>query len=195
MAYLKENYYYIVKMLLNQFGATFLGLMMSLVTSRGMEEPNWYLVIAGSVLAIFLYFYLQYSVMWDLGARDIIRVEAKRAKYKPFTGLWMTALSNIPNALIAIGIIIGTVFGTKTGAFRYEWAGNIGFVCRIIGSLWEAMFNGFVMRFSPHNPIIWVLMLIPPLLAGELGYYAGLKGFAPIGLLGVKSKNNKKNKK
>ena len=194
MAYLKENYYYIVKMLLNQFGAAILGIMMSLVTSGGMDEPNWYLVLAGSTLAIFLYVYLQYSVMWDLGARDIIRVEAKRAKYKPFTGLWMTALANIPNALIAIGVVIGSLFGSVGGIAQMEWAGSVGVVCRAIGVFWEAMFNGFVMRFSPRNPIVWVLMLIPPLLAGGGGYFAGLKGFAPIGLLGIKPKNKDKKK-
>ena len=192
MAYLKENYYYIVKMLLNQFGATFLGLMMSLVTSRGQDEPNWYLVLAGSTLAIILYVYLQYNVMWDLGARDIIRVEAKRAPYKPLTGLWMTALANIPNALIAIGVVIGSLFGSVDGLSQMEWAGSVGVVCRTVGIFWEAMFNGFVMRFSPHNPIIWVLMLIPPLLAGGFGYFAGLKGFAPIGLLGIKPRNEDK---
>ena len=189
MAYLKENYYYIVKMLLNQFGATFLGLMMSLVTSRGMGEANPVLVLGGSLLAIILYVYLQYTVMWDLGARDIIRVEGKRAEYKPFIGLKMTALANIPNAVIALGVVIGSVFGSENGLAQLEWAGSIGVVCRAIGIFWEAMFNGFVMLFAPHNPIIWVLMLIPPLFAGGMGYFAGLKGFAPIGLLGIKPKN------
>lgn len=194
MAYLKENYYILVKMTLNQFGAAFLGLMLSLSTSRGLGEPNWILVLAGSTLAILLYMYLQYTVMWDLGARDIIRIEAKRAEYRPLLGLGMTALANIPNALVALGVVIGSVFGSENGLCQFEWAGSIGVVCRAIGAFWEAMFNGFVMRFSPHNPIIWVLMLIPPLVAGGLGYYAGMKGFAPVGLLGIRPKKDKDKK-
>lgn len=194
MKYLKENYYYIIKMLLNQFGATFLGLMLSLATSKGQGEPNWILVLAGSSLAILLYMYLQYTVMWDLGARDIIRVEAHRAEYKPFIGLKMTMLANIPNALIAVGVIIGSLFGSESGFTQYEWAGSIGVVCRAIGACWEAMYNGFVMNFAPHNPFVWLLMLVPPLFAGGMGYFAGMKGFAPIGLLGIKDKN-KNNKK
>ena len=189
MKYLKENYYYIIKMLLNQFGATFLGLMLSLATSKGQGEPNWLLVLAGSSLSILLYMYLQYTVMWDLGARDIIRVDSHRAEYKPLTGLKMTMIANIPNALIAVGVVIGSLFGAENGITQFEWAGSIGVICRAIGAFWEAMYNGFVMRFAPHNPYVWILMLVPPLLAGCFGYYAGLKGFAPIGLLGIKNKN------
>ena len=191
MKYLKENYYYIIKMLLNQFGAAFLGFMLSAATSNGMGEPNWILVLAGSSLAILLYMYLQYTVMWDLGARDIIRIEANRAKYKPLVGLKMVALANIPNMLIAIGVIIGSLFGSIYGISQYKWAGSIGVVCRAIGSFWEGMYNGYLMRFAPHNPYVWVLMLVPPLLAGGIGYIAGMKGFAPIGLLGIKNKDKK----
>ena len=192
MKYLKENYYYVVKMLLNQFGAAFLGLMLSLATSKGQGEPMWWLVLAGSSLSILLYMYLQYTVMWDLGARDIIRVEAHRAEYKPLTGLKMTAVANIPNILIAVGVLIGSLLGSETGLAQLEWAGSIGVVCRAIGAFWEAMYNGFLMKFAPHNPYVWILMLVPPLAAGGLGYYAGMKGFAPIGLLGIKSRNNDK---
>lgn len=195
MDYVKKNSYYIVKLLLNQFGAAFLGLMLSLWSSKGDGEPTWWLVIASSVLAILLYVYLQYTIMWDLGARDIIRVESKRMDYKPLTGLKMTVFANIPNAVIAVGVLIGSTLGSSTGPFKFEWAGNIGVVCRTIGAFWEAMYNGFVMRFSPHNPIIWIIMLIPPMLAGTLGYYAGLKGFAPIGILGIKQKKNQDSEK
>ncbi len=194
MSYIKENSYIFVKMTLNQFGATFLGLMLSLSTSRGLGEPNWMLVLAASTLAILLYMYLQYTVMWDLGARDIIRVEGKRMEYKPLIGLKMTAIANIPNALIAIGVLLGSILGSERGLCQYEWAGSIGVICRAIGAFWEAMYNGYVMRFAPRNPIIWVLMLIPPLVAGGLGYLAGLKGFAPVGLLGIKPKKKKDKK-
>ena len=189
---MKENYYYIIKMLLNQFGAAFLGLMLSLATSNGQGDLNWTLVLAGSSLSLLLYMYLQYTVMWDLGARDIIRVDAKRAEYKPFTGLKMTLIANVPNAIIAIGVIIGSLFGSETGLAQLKWAGSIGVVCRAIGAVWEAMFNGFIMKFAPHNPYVWLLMLVPPLFAGGIGYFAGMKGFAPIGLLGIKSKKEKK---
>ena len=191
MKYLKENYYYIIKMLLNQFGAAFLGLMLSAAASNGMRETNWALSLAGSSLAILLYMYLQYTVMWDLGARDIIRVDAKRAEYKPLTGLKMTMIANIPNALLALGYIFGTIFGAEDGA-ALKWAANIGAVCKTISIFWEAMYNGFVERFAPHNPYVLLLMLVPPLFAGGIGYFAGMKGFAPIGILGVKNKKDKK---
>ena len=46
MDYIKENAYMITKMLLNQFGAAFLGLVLYLASSTG---DNAFLIIAASV--------------------------------------------------------------------------------------------------------------------------------------------------
>ena len=59
MDYIKENAHMITKMLLNQFGAAFLGLVLYLASSTG---DNVFLIIAASVFSILFYVYLQYSV-------------------------------------------------------------------------------------------------------------------------------------
>jgi len=187
MGYLKENTHFLTKLFLNQFGAAFMGLVLSLTVG---ERGNA-LVLFTSVFCILFYMVLQYTAMWDLGARDIIRVEGKRMEYKPFTGLYMTFWANIPNMIIAIGVVVGSVFGSEEGAFGYKWAGSLYVVFKAIGIVWESMYNGLVQLYSPHNPIIYVLMIIPPMFAGCLGYYSGLKNFSLLNKLGIKTKSNK----
>lgn len=97
MAYVKENFHYITKMLLNQFGAAFRGLMLSLSVS---VSDNNTLVLLSAIFSMIFYLCLQYMVMWDLGARDIIRVNGKRDKYRPLCGLRMSLVANIPNIIL-----------------------------------------------------------------------------------------------
>ena len=174
MDYIKENAYMITKMLLNQFGAAFLGLVLYLASSTG---DNAFLIIAASIFSILFYVYLQYSVMWDLGARDIIRVHGKRASYRPANGFL---------------VLIGHIFGSADGAFGYEWAGTLYVASKSVGVIWESMFSGFVQLYSPHNPVIFFLMLIPPLLASSVGYIFGMKNFRILSLIGINPKPKKK---
>lgn len=185
MTYVKENFGIIGKMTLYQFGAAFMGLMVSL--GLAMVENNIIVLLASIICALF-FFYLNYSVMWDLGARDIIRVDGGRAPYQPFNGLKMAFVANIPNIILAILIIIGYIFGSEEGNFGYEWAGSMYVIAKGIAVAWEAMYNGFVQLYSPHNPIIYVLMLIPNFIAATAGYYLGLKNFRILGLFGLKPK-------
>ena len=189
MDYIKENAYMITKMLLNQFGAAFLGLVLYLASSTG---DNAFLIIAASVFSILFYVYLQYSVMWDLGARDIIRVNGKRASYRPANGFIIALIANIPNILIAVLVLIGHIFGSADGAFGYEWAGTLYVASKSVGVSWESMFSGFVQLYSPHNPVIFFLMLIPPLLASSVGYIFGMKNFRILSLIGINPKPKKK---
>ena len=173
-------------MVLNQFGSAFLGIVLWLAAATG---DNHALIIAASVFSILFYVYLQYSVMWDLGARDIIRVDGKRAPYKPATGLLYSFYANIPNYVIAVLILIGRIFGSADGPFGFEWAGNIYVVAKFAGSIWESMFNGFVELYSPFNPLIYFLMPLVPMAFASAGYFFGMKNFRLLSLIGIKPKN------
>lgn len=189
MAYVRENFHFITKMWLNQFGGAFLGLMVSLAVS---SSENNTLVLLSAIFSALFYVYLQYTVMWDLGARDIIRVQGNRAEYHPLTGLKMSLVANIPNIILALLIVIGYIFGSQEGSFGYDWAGTLYVVSKGIAVVWEAMYNGFVQLYSPHNPIIFVFMIVPALAAATAGYYLGTKNFRVLGLFGIRPKPPKK---
>lgn len=178
-AFIKENRYLVTNQLLNQFGGAVLGLVLSfLFVMRGNTA-----VLLSAIFSVGFYVVLQYTALWDAGARDIIRVEGRRLKYRPYAGVVMALFANIPNFLIAICVTVGTVFGRSIengGAFGYEWAGNLATVSKLIGSVWESMFNGFVQLYSPHNPIVYWFMPIVSIAAAGLGYFAGMKNFRII---------------
>lgn len=187
-SYIKNNAYLITNQLLNQFGGAIMGLILS--AAVGMSTNKGLILFVG-IFSIGFYLILQYTSLWDAGARDIIRVEGKRLPYRPYAGFVMSLFSSIPNFIIAILVVVGKIFGEAVengGAFGYEWAGSMYTVGRFIGMFWESMYNSLIQLYSPYNPIAFVLIPIPAMLAAGLGYYAGMKNFQ---IIRFKKKNKK----
>lgn len=184
-SYIKDNMYLVTNQLLNQFGTAIMGLILS--AAVGMSGNKW-LILGSTLFTIGFYMVVQYTSLWDAGARDIIRVEGKRLKYRPYAGLIMSLFPAIPNIIIGILVVIGTIFGSADGAFGYEWAGSMCTVVKSIALFWESMYNGIIQLYSPHNPWIYMLIPIPAMLAAGLGYYAGMKNFF---IIRVKKKSKK----
>lgn len=179
-SYIKDNKYLITNQIMNQFG----GAMMAFILSAavGMSDNNG-LILAAGLFSVTFYLILQYTSLWDAGAKDIIKVEGNRLAYRPYAGIVMSVFANIPNFIIALLVIVGSVFGTAVengGAFGYEWAGNLYTVGRFIGLFWESMYNNLIQLYSPHNPIAFLLIILPGMAAAGLGYFAGLKNFKII---------------
>ena len=172
--YIKDNMYLIVKQLGGQFLSSIMGIILAFTVWN--SKHDW-LILLVSVFTIGFYMVVQYTGLWDTGARDMIRIEGKRLAYRPYAGLVMSFFAAIPNFILATLITIGSIFGDKAGEYAYEWAGNMGMISRGIAVFWEAPYDGFIMLYSPHNPIIYWLIPIPAMIAAGIGYYAGLKNF------------------
>ncbi len=164
-----ENGKIVKKLILNQFGAAVMGLM---ITAAAASNPS--LKLFASLFAIAFYLVLLYMVVWEHGGQDRIRVDGGRAAYKPFTGLKISLIANIPNILFAVLILIGWFFGRKDGPFAMEWAGNLYFICNMLGRIWHGMYIGLIQTFSPNNPIAHLLVVLPALFICTLGYWLGL---------------------
>lgn len=185
-SYIKNNAYLITNQILNQFGAAIMGLILS--ASVGNSTNNW-LILAVGIFSIGFYMVIQYTSLWDAGARDIIRVEGKRLEYRPYAGFVMSVFPAIPNFIIGILVVIGSIFGSADGAFAYEWAGNMTFVVKLIAMFWESMYNGIIQLYAPGFAVAYLLIPIPSMIAAGLGYYAGLKNFT---IIRIKKKEKKK---
>lgn len=163
-----ENSKIIGKLILNQFGATFFGLMIVLAASAAKSQKAW-LQLFASVFAALFYLFLIYMVIWERGGQDRIRADGGRAERKPLTGLWIALAANIPNILIGVLICIAYPFqATQT------WAGTLATVSRALALLWEGMYSGIVAYFAPHNPIIHLLDILPAIAVTTFGYLLGL---------------------
>ena len=81
MRFLKENMSTITKMIVNQLGMMIFGLVLSMATSQ-----NDTLFLLASVFSVCFYMFLVYTVGWELGAKDKVRLDGGRIAYAPFKG-------------------------------------------------------------------------------------------------------------
>ncbi len=176
-----ENSKTITKLLLNQFGAAFMGLMITAAASS-----NEWLRLFASCFATIFYLVLIYNVIWERGGQDRIRVDGGRAAYRPMTGLLISLVANIPSIILGVFTIVGKIFGSTTGPFGYEWAGNLYAISNVLTRLWNAMYVGIIQTYSPNNHIIHLLDILPALFVTGLGYYLGMKNVRILSIFELK---------
>lgn len=163
-----ENSKIIGKIILNQFGATFLGIMVITAAQSAQGQKAWLMLFASAFASLF-YLFLIYNVIWEKGGQDRIRVDGGRAVRKPLKGLIISLFANIPNFILAFIVLISNPFKGS-----YEWAATLNVIGRAICLLWEGMYAGFVSYFSPHNPLIHLLYIFPAIAVTTFGYLLGL---------------------
>jgi len=179
--FLREHSRIITKLLLNQFGAAFMGF---LITASASRTP-WLMLLA-SCFAVLFYLFLLYNVIWEQGGQDRIRVDGGRAEYKPLTGLWVSLIANIPSILLGILVVVGYFFGRREGGFAFEWAGDLYAVSKTVSMIWNAMYIGLIRTFSPYNPIAYLLQVLPAMAVTGLGYYLGVRNKRILGIFDLR---------
>ncbi len=174
----KENGAYIGKMTLNQFGAAFFGIMLVLAASAAQSQRTWLTLFASAFATVF-YLFLVYTVLWEKGGQDRIRVDSGRQARTPLKGFFITVCANIPNILLGL-LDIGTRL-VMDPANPDRLAGKINSIVRAIVLLWEGMYAGFVSyahTVAPNHPYLLSLtrlvIVIPALLVGGAAYWLGL---------------------
>ncbi|MBQ9718960.1 MAG: hypothetical protein IJV76_13300 [Clostridia bacterium] len=175
-----ENSKIVSKLLLNQFGATFLGLMVVAASSAAQSQKAW-LMLFSSCFAAMFYLFLVYAVLWERGGHDRIKVDGGRAVPKPWSGLWISLVANIPTFILAILVLISNPFKTT-----YEWAVSMNVIGRALCLLWEGMYAGIVSYFAPHNPLIHLLYIFPGIFVGTLAYLLGFKNMRLLSIFELK---------
>ncbi len=156
------------KLLLNQFGAAFLGIMLIMAAWAVRSQKDWLGVVA-SCLATAFYLYLIYNLLWERGGQDRIRIDGGRMERKPMSGFWVILIANIPNIILGILVVVSNPFRDSM-----EWATKMNVIARGILLVWHSMYAGFISAFSPNNPIVHLLDVLPALFVGTGGYLLGL---------------------
>ncbi len=169
-----ENSKIIGKLFLNQFGATFLGIMLWMSSYAIKAETPWPTLLASCIATVF-YLYLIYLELWEKGGQDRIKIDGGRAVRKPLTGLYVMIFANIPNFIFAVLVLVSQPF-RHISAFA-----NINIIGRACCALWEGMYVGIASYFSPNNPIIHLLYIFPALFVGAVAYYLGLSNRKLLG--------------
>lgn len=190
LKFIKGNSKIIIRLLLNQIGMTIFGLMISMTmaaieTAKNDGKPvgagNHSWLLWASVFAVLFYLFICYAALFDEGQRDKIRVESGRIPYKPEKGFFITLCASTPNFIFALLVIITGFLGSESGPFAFAWAGGASGILKLIALLFQGMYWGIMLQLSRADvvaaiPTYWyILIIIPLLVTGFLGYFAGLK--------------------
>ena len=100
--------YAMVKMFVTQFAIGLFGAVLSFAASSvgGNESTTLSgtertLLIVVSSFAILFYLFLIYTSIWEIGAKDKISADVGKLKIKPWLGLVISLLANLPNFIVA----------------------------------------------------------------------------------------------
>jgi hypothetical protein len=179
-------------MFVNQFAISLFGSTLAMAT---MASNNNAFTAVVSIGAVIFYMFLLYIMTWEIGAKDRVSVDIGKKEYKPFTGVILSLIANIPNYLLALVFAVGYPFMAT-----HEWAGNLAAVVKTILVLIEGMYVGLlaVVKIDavPLNSFWWTYFVItlPAILTCGISYFFGHKNIRFTSLLLYKDPNetNKK---
>ncbi len=198
MRLIKDHLYDIVRLYIFQIGIMIFSLF--LYMPIGFIEDNelfTQLRVVASVGAVIFYAVLVYSMMWEMGAKDKMRIDGGRQQPEPLKGLIIGLCANVPNFILGI---LATVFA----AFCATGAGvniqNTFAIIFLITGMHGAMYLGGIQIVNPFpvegdlpnysNYLVQsILYIIVPLISVavvHLSYYLGSKEKKIFGFLSNK---------
>lgn len=197
MKFFKENSYDIVRLLINQLGITIFSLV--LYTAAGFIEDealNLKVRIILSVFATVFYFALLYTVCWDYGAKDKIRIDGGKYSATKFKGLIMSLISSIPTLILAFICVLSLIIYIAGGpeAF-YTVFGIVNLLLRFISSMYLGILQGVFsgLSYDMNLKFLWesVGYFVMPFIAAlicHLGYFLGRRETKLLSIFFAKKK-------
>ena len=188
MKILKNHLYDIIRLYINQIGITIFALILYFSASIPDDQAlSVKLQIAISVFAILFFFALLYTMGWDWGANDIIRVESGKQKKTPFKGAVLAFFANIINFVLA-GVCIISMILVINGN---EGAGTVNQVFNLLLRFTNSMYLGVIKGIVSSTVDVNLLYLyqsiayfIAPIFSigvTQLGYFLGTRNFKIFG--------------
>ena len=199
MKFIKENSYDIVKFFIYQIGIAVFSLTLAIPLAAAVDDKNDGLVqLFVSILAVLFYCMLVYTVSWDHGATERIRIDAGKSTLDKYRGAKIALLACVPNAILAAVAIVASLLYAEGNV----WNSVLGLLLAILGLI-EAMYLGAIQFISSAianeenvyliNSIGYLIFPLIIVVASHLGYVFGDKNLRLFGF--IPSKNNKKTKR
>lgn len=191
--FIKDNLSTVTTMIVNQVGMVIFALVLSMAT-----HSNGTLFLLSSIFSVCFYMFLQYTVCWDVGAKDKIRLDAGRIPYTPFKGLYISAVANVLNFLFSFLSALGYTFMSQADKLNNiaetspKWASDMFGVFNAIARVCQCMYIGIIQSVAPNNPYFLLILVVPALFASFSGYFIAIKGKSISGFFGIKRSSNKR---
>ena len=136
IAFLKEHSYNMVKLFLNQIGMTVFGTMLALALSRHAD-----LLVISGIFSVIFFLVLDYMALWEIGAKDKIRIDGGRLKPMSYKGALLSFGANLPNLILTLLMAFCAFIGTSVSE-------GISITCNAILRLLNGMYLGIIKFFE-----------------------------------------------
>lgn len=167
--FIKKYSYQVVRNVIMQVAMVIFALMISFPFAEDGKEL--YLMLS-SVFALIFYLCLIYTTQWDLGFSDSVKIEAGRYEFDKYLGLKISLLANIVNIILGVIILISS-FIPSAEALNANSMAIATFIQAYYAGIKTYVFKILLNAYEPA--FIYLLMVIPTLIASTLGYIMGVK--------------------
>ncbi len=180
--FFKENSYVIVKLIVFQLGVMIMGLVTSFATGGDTNKVSWLFPVS-SIFCILFYLYLVFTVGYENGQKDGIRIEAGKISPRPYRFFLVGLSANAVNLILGIlALVFRLVIGAPlAGALDPEivyspaWAHSAYEVCNLIARFIQSMYTGLIQTISPGNVLLVALIPLPAVLVAGISYLFGVR--------------------
>ena len=153
------------KLFLDQIALAVFGIVTAVASS---QSPAFRLVFG--IIGIGLYYYIVYATMWEIGAKDRIRVDAGREEKKPQKPLLMGLVANIPNFLLGL---LGLFVLANGGAAQSVGSAAIS-VSKLLQGYYLGITNLLGLGENPFTYLVTALIAVGITVTGYSVGYAGV---------------------
>lgn len=185
MKIIKENSYDIVRLYVNQLGIMIFSMLLyTAVGSFENEKLSFALTIFVSAFSLLFYMALVYYMMWEIGAKDKIRIDGGRMSPCRAKGLVMGIIANIPNFVLAALTLIFLIIYLLGGKNILSAFATSNLILRFHSSMYLGIITSIVPSSSGTSPdfieylIETILFLVLPIISIvtiHVSYYLGTK--------------------
>ena len=185
----KRYSYTVFKLFLNQFAIALFGLGLAFACAGAGKDG---LLLATSIGAVVFYLFLQYTVMWEVGAKDGISAAAKEKSRGLWRGFAIGGVANSLNLLCAL-FVLPRAFA-EVGSVLYRIGGGFQFVARMLQGMYMGIMTRPLLGAQLHD-FAWVYFVItlPAILVCGVAYIIGSYNLHATNILIPKNKDVKNN--
>lgn len=183
MRFFRENSDSIVKLYINQIGvaifAMFLYTAAAAISSDGVT--SLLIKVGISAFAVVFYFVLIYTVAWEIGAKDKIRIDAGRMEEKKIKGLGIGVYANVPNfVFVGLAFVLFLIYLASGADSLYTVFGVLNGIFRIFVSMYLGIIQGLTDGLSGNvdhlvETALYLVFSAVASLVTYLSYLMGLK--------------------
>lgn len=179
MGFFRENSRLISRLFVNQIGMTIFGLILTMAVIRS-SESNPTLTMLVSIFSVVFYLCLIYNVMWEEGARNIIRINAGHRETIRAFSVKAALLASLPNLVLAALLSICYLLGYPLGVELFRsFYGILHIILGAFEAMYVGLFSVILEQFSDLSVrylmacVLYILSSLPMILTSALAYRLG----------------------